>query len=282
MKGQVLLVLLLVMAVGLGVGISIIARSLTDVSTSSKAEQSQRAFSAAEAGIEKALQGTCVSDPCVSFSDNSATATTQGGVLLPTPGQALEFPPVSKESFAHFWLADPMTVANYYKQTSIEVYWGDPNAKDAAGNADIAAIELTFIYYDNTSGTYKNSKYYYDSVAARRFSNNFTDTTCDSNGYTTGLTGGAKFHCKQTVSSLHANLKILRVRLLYNYNAQPVALKPITTGCSDGCSLPPQARLIISTGSSGVTKRTIQLFSIDRVVPFFFDFAIFSAGDITK
>ena len=275
MKGQVLLILLLVMAVGLGVGISIIQRSLTDVSTASRAEQSQRAFSAAEAGIEKALQGTCTSDPCISFPDNSATATTQGGGDLPAPGQALEYPPISKESFAHFWLADPSSVTNYYTQGSIDVYWGN-------STADKAAIELTFIYVDG-SGTYSNKKYYYDPDIARISNNHFLvpqdpSGICSSSvNLETGLVGGAKFYCKQTIIGLPSNLKILRARLLYNYTAQPVALKPVAPG-----SLPPQARLIVSTGTSGVTKRTIQLFSIDRVVPFFFDFAIFSAGEINK
>ena len=70
-KGQIILILLLVMTVALGVGLTIVQRSLTDISTSTKVEQSSRAFSAAEAGIEKALQGDISS---VNFPDAGSSA----------------------------------------------------------------------------------------------------------------------------------------------------------------------------------------------------------------
>src|SRR5204863_1532604 len=82
MRGQVLLILLLVMTVGLAIGLSIIQRSLSDVSTASKIEQSSRAFSAAEAGIERALKGNCSSGSCVTFQNN-AQATIQDSGLVP-------------------------------------------------------------------------------------------------------------------------------------------------------------------------------------------------------
>lgn len=286
-KGQILLILLLVMAVGLGVGISIIQRSVSDVSTASKTEQSTRAFSAAEAGIEKALQGTCTTDPCVNFPDNNATASIIGGGLLPAqPGQALEYPEISREKIAQFYLADPGNPGtttpspagnNFYTQSSLDVYWGN-------SSTDRSAIELTFIYFNGT--TFVNNKIFYDQIT-RSPTNGFIVVTanatdnCNGNN-TTGLTGGATFQCKKRVTGLPANLKILRARLLYNESDQPIAIKPTdTSGCS-GCSIPSQAKVITSTGSSGAAKRTVQLFSEDQVVPFFFDYAIFSAGDINK
>lgn len=54
-KGQALLLVLLGMAVVLVISLSIISRSLTDLSITSKDEDSLRAFSAAEAGVEEAL-----------------------------------------------------------------------------------------------------------------------------------------------------------------------------------------------------------------------------------
>ena len=54
-KGQILLALILVMTVALAIGLSVIQKSLVDVSTSTKVEQSSMAFSAAEAGIERSL-----------------------------------------------------------------------------------------------------------------------------------------------------------------------------------------------------------------------------------
>jgi hypothetical protein len=54
-KGQILLISLLVLVVALTVGLSVVTRSITTVRTTSEEESSQRAFSAAEAGIEQAL-----------------------------------------------------------------------------------------------------------------------------------------------------------------------------------------------------------------------------------
>lgn len=55
-RGQMILVILLVMAVGLTIGLSVASRSITDVNFSTKIEDSSRAFSAAESGIEEALR----------------------------------------------------------------------------------------------------------------------------------------------------------------------------------------------------------------------------------
>jgi len=69
---------------------------------------------------------------------------------------------------------------------------------------------------------------------------------------------------------------IARARLLYTNVSQPIALEPVTG------SLPPQATIYTSIGTSGNTQRTIQLFSLEKVVPFYMDYAIFSAGQISK
>src|SRR3990167_10776274 len=133
MKGQVILILLLVMTVGLAIGLSVIQRSLSDITTASKIEQSSRAFSAAEAGIERALSGNCSGNNCISF-ENSSQAVVQDSGLVPaivTNGNqqiALEYPPISKETFAQFWLIDPNVSGNpttsSYTASSVDFYWG--------------------------------------------------------------------------------------------------------------------------------------------------------------
>jgi type II secretory pathway pseudopilin PulG len=54
-SGQIILAVLLVMAVILTVGLAALSRSVTDIRISKETEESARAFSAAEAGIEEAL-----------------------------------------------------------------------------------------------------------------------------------------------------------------------------------------------------------------------------------
>src|SRR5687768_11168985 len=99
MKGQVILILLLVMTVGLAIGLSVIQRSLSDVTTASKIEQSSRAFSAAEAGIERALKGNCTDNNCVNLNNSSQAVVQDSGSVpaIATNGNqqiALEYPPI--------------------------------------------------------------------------------------------------------------------------------------------------------------------------------------------
>lgn len=290
-QGQVILILILVMTVALAIGISVIQRSLSDISTSSKVEQSSRAFSAAEAGIEKALNCPTCETTTVEFAENQSRATVTAENRVPAiPAgfggqQALfECPPsdprLAKEDIAQIWLADPNSPTNppaeFYKQTSLDVYWG--NSTD-----DKAALELTLIYYAGTQ--YQTKKWYLDHRVTRNPDNGFTQAACT--GYDLGTTN---YQCKYTIGDLPSSpsrLILLRARLLYLPNTtegQPFAVQAVGT-CSEsdtsGC-IPPQARILVSTGTSGQTQRTVQVCQLEKVVPPYFDYAIFSADEIEK
>lgn len=288
-SGQVVLILLLVMTVALAIGLSIVQRSLTDVSTSTKIEQSSRAFSAAEAGIEKALLNPAT-DPNsidVNLSENNSSATVKDSGLLPNPKQALEFPPVSKEEIVHMWLEQ-------YKQSSLEVYWGDINNMN-----DKPALELNILSLKN--GKYVNKKVFLDPDATRdnnsskpndpsRLKDGVTVFECPAAGVPPINTSSSldiskqdrSFMCKAVIGSLDQTLVLLRGRILYANNSHPIAVKPVDCVSASDCSFPKQVKIIQSSGKSGGTQRNIQLFKIEKVVPFYFDYAIFSAGDIRK
>ncbi len=55
-SGQTLLIIVLIAAVILTVGLAVASYSITDIKISQQEEESARAFSAAEAGIEEALK----------------------------------------------------------------------------------------------------------------------------------------------------------------------------------------------------------------------------------
>ncbi|TSC65371.1 MAG: Uncharacterized protein CEO21_430 [Microgenomates group bacterium Gr01-1014_80] len=276
------MVLLLVMTVALGIGLSVITRTLTDVSTSTKVEQSSRAFSAAEAGIEQALKQNY--SPVI--FPNQSQATVNPPVELPLAGQGLEYPPVGKEETAHFWLANPNSPDNppaaYYTAPSVDLYWGAPGL----GGRDQAAIEVTLTHL--AGGIFQSKKFFYDPVPGGippgRQENGFSDPAAIAGdgclGYTitTSFGPNRNFFCRVNISfsGLGAPM-ILRARLLYTGISQPIALMPV-----GGASLPPQAEIYTSIGTSGSTQRTIQLFSLKKVVPFYMDYAIFSAGPINK
>ncbi len=289
-KGQLILVLILVMVVALGIGLSVVQKSLVDVSTSTKVEESSRAFSAAEAGIEKALQAD---SPIASLDlGNQAQITgVDKSEIPPIPGVgssqiALEYPPLSKEEIAQVWLADP--AANLpnctplfvcYTQNSLDVYWGLPNTSDK----EKPAIEIKVIEY--SGGAYNSRPFYLDPVSSRAASSNFTDVSsgCSNTLPPITTTYGAtrSFYCKWTLSGLSPSLMLLRVRILYSSASQPLAVQAVGT-CGKNCSLPTQARIFTSTGISGETQRKVSIFRLDKVVPPYFDYAIFSAGEINK
>jgi len=54
-QGQILILVLLVVVVILAVGLSVASRNITNLRTSTQTEQSQRAFTAAEGGVEDVL-----------------------------------------------------------------------------------------------------------------------------------------------------------------------------------------------------------------------------------
>ncbi len=287
--GQLILILILVMTVALSIGLSVVQKSLVDISTSSKVEQSSRAFSAAEAGIEKALRGDASTQ---SFADNNSRINQiQDSGLIPltvatgTRQLALEFPPLGKEDVAQVWLGNPTSATNppatAYNQTTLDVYWGTPST-------DKAAVEITLIYYNGTN--YLTRKWYLDNPsAARNPANGFDNQVLSVSCAGTFVSGTTTYQCRKTLGDSNGvnngplpNYPILlRIRLLYNTTSQPFAIQATGT-CGVNCSLPSQARSIISTGASGDTERKVRLFQLDKVVPSYFDYAIFSAGPITK
>lgn len=280
-KGQIALILILVMTAALGVGLSVIQRTLSDVSTSSKVEQSSRAFSAAEAGVERALQRVARSSPGTGFLVNetelqnaSANVDIKGNIGTDT----IElFPAISKEDVAQFWFADPTTLASVYSAPSFRVYFGN------FGNvSDQPAIEVNIITKDST-GKYLANKYYIDSITR---ANGFTLTTEPCGGYTSVPTTnpqGGKFLCRMIITGYMANGTppitpiLARIRLLYSKDPQVIALQPI------GGSLPPdQVKTITSVGSSGETQRTVRVTTKPNTVPPIFDYVLFSVNDIQK
>lgn len=287
-KGQMILMLILIMTVALAIGLSIVQKSLVDVSTSSKVEQSSRAFSAAEAGIEKALRDDATIQ---NFDENSSKITVIEDTRFPRldvtkQQEALEYPPLAKEDVAQVWLADP--AANLpdcisppppalpfvcYKHNQLDIYWGNPAATDNA------ALEITLIWYDGTKYTTENSKWFFDPDVTRSRSNGFNNSaTCL--GYPVGSN---TYKCKIRLNFTDeqvAGLMLIRARLLYNSSSQPFAVQAVNI-CA-GCSIPSQSRKITSTGVAGETQRKVQVFQLYKVVPPYFDYAIFSAGEISK
>jgi type II secretory pathway pseudopilin PulG len=283
-SGQVLVIILLIVVVALAIGLSIAGRSLTGVTTATRLEQSTRAFSAAEAGLEQALIGGVSGN--VSF-ENQAEAEISERSGLPQSGQGLEFS-ITKESCtglgepcAQFWLQNPIDPSQgSYTNPNFVLFFGNPELTQ--GDGVLPALSVTVITQSSGDGSYNSRKYFLDPDNNRAESSGFTGISPDRcrGTHTTNTTADEQstFFCWHVVQYPTNETPIMaRVRLLYSDTAQKIALVP--TG---GASLPNQARIITSTGRVADVQRRLQLMEINRVVPFFFDYAIFSAGPIQK
>lgn len=196
-KGQVIVLLLLLMLVALSIGLALTQKSVTDVATSTQSEQSSRAFSAAEAGLEKALTGTVTSGASFNLN-NDSTAKVDASTLLPAPNSklAIEYPPIGRETTAQFWLTDPSNPGVTYQSSSVDLYFGNENTSDRP------ALEVKFLMESN--GNYSTKAYYFDSDSSRVSSNNFQSvSSCGSVTLSASTLGSnRKFYCKTTISSI--------------------------------------------------------------------------------
>ncbi|MCL4367049.1 hypothetical protein M1563_02680 [Patescibacteria group bacterium] len=311
--GQVVVILLLVMVVILAIALSIISRSTTEISNSTKAENSSRAFAAAEAGLEKALQesvGAGVSSNTFTTNfGNTALANVKWQVDIPVTGTALAVPPLNKDEVAQFWLVDPTTSdlnCGYMatdgkpmlcKSNLLTLYFGD--LQDYSSNLEQQpGLELTMAFRDTTGGYYVVRKYY-DSYCKN-------DPTCAAaRTNTTGFSGcnvwgssvapipvndgttTEQFYCQVNLNmSQAAGIKhndadtplMIRARMLFSTAySQPVGIEP-----PSGYSIPLQAHIFKSEGVSGDSKRVLQIFQDKDVLPPFMDYVLFSNGDLTK
>ncbi|MFA5933332.1 MAG: hypothetical protein WCV81_03680 [Microgenomates group bacterium] len=307
-SGQVVILLLLIMVVALAIGLSTIGRSILEVSTSRKSEDSSRAFSAAEAAIEKAIKqnenniGGTTTTQVNPFNLSNAAAASASAGATPVGSNALSFAPYTKRTFAQFWLANPETMARSYNEDYFYLYFGDPNHDkydETKGGrlANQPAVELDIVYWDDTDKKYKTLKKYYDSyrdgslINAPRINNTTQSSisSCDVRDTSTLIDDGAtaNYYCQVRVPSTsdvpsilpHSGNNILimvRVRLLYTDTEHPVALKP---GIG---SLPTQANIYRASGTSGDVKRSLEVTNYRGVMPQLFDYVLFSASNLKK
>jgi hypothetical protein len=290
-SGQAVLVVLLSLSVALVIVLSVVSRSITDIGVSSKNEESTRAFSAAEAGVEQALiVGSDIGETTIGSAsfrvsvENFAMGT-----------QTFIYPQdlVSGNS-AFFWLVNHDDSGNIicdsarrpcFRGRDLSVCWGQTGASPSP------AVEIS-IFYDTTPGPTPPGNYADVRIAritadpdgARSATNHFggTDGTC--------TLGSESFSYRKNINlaSLgvpaavyNANpgygLLYLKVRMLYNTAPDRVAL---SVGGSS--IIPSQGKSIESVGNAGDATRKLNVFQSYGNIPPIFDSAVFTLGGLTK
>ena len=290
-SGQALLLVLLSMAVVLTVVLSILSRSITDIAVTSRDEEALRAFSAAEAGVERAL--IAGSDTgVISIGDASFFATVSG---FSEGGQEFAFPLglLSGESTLAWFVShtdDGTLVCNAEKPcftgSTLKVCWGKPGtASDASTTPAIEAA----VFYAQTPGNYSTMRIARETVDPnldRRSVNSFSSP----DGVTCQIAGESfAFQKTLDLSSLGVpsgsynvenGLQFARLRMFYNTDTS----HPVGVGVNfpGGSLLPAQGIKIDATGSAGESTRRLEVFQSFGEVPPIFDGAVFSLGGLSK
>jgi hypothetical protein len=269
-KGQTLLVMVLVMAVALTIGLAVVARSVTNIQVSTEQEESARAFSAAEAGIESALAGE-------SIPDLEGMAIS---VECETMGEAEEFvfpKEVAAGKTQTVWLIghtedgelDPDDGEARYSGETVEVYWGNEGTEE--GEATTPALEASLLYKEGND--FKVKRFTADPNSGR---GNQFDSLSGSAGYSLA---GENLQFYRTLDlPIGVVSYLLRLKLLYADDDHLLAVK----GVSDDLSA--QGNCCRSTASSvnSQVTRTVRQCQFYKAPPGIFDFTLYSENDLSK
>lgn len=287
-SGQALLIVLLSMAVILTIVLSILSRSVTDIAVTSREEEALRAFSAAEAGVERAL---LIGSNTGSFDDATFVATSINfGVSAEEHIYSNKL--LTGES-ATIWFVDHDeetgeltcgTGQECFTGSQISICWAGSGT--SSDQATTPALEIS-IFYVNVPWDYSTieiARVTTDPNVARRVTNNFGDT----DGVNCTLEG-QDFEFKKTIdfsaSGLNipyaapGNLLFGKVRFFYN-DDEAQSLGFDVRG--SGSDLSSQGRKIVSTGTAGEANRKIEVLRTFGELPSIFDAAVFSPGGLVK
>lgn len=295
-KGQTLLIVVLVMVIALTVALSLVSRTVTNLRNSNEEANSQKAFSAAEAGVEEALKtGVCSSSSCPnptgSLNNNnakfSAAIKSLPSVIDPNQFVFNNGDAVAKDDGVDLWLiahnSDGSLKYNSGWQLvtndrTLEFVWGSSsdtcNVSDPSKNT-MAALKLIVLSEPNaasdSAASVKSARYAFDPCSARRAQDNFTSSAA-------GISVLGKSFSYSADIVINANSGIL-VRAVPMYANTSIGVIDTTQSCPAGedCSLSNQGSLINSTGTYGQTTRTITVFQGYPELPSeFFPYILFS------
>lgn len=269
-SGQILILVLLVVVVALAVGLSVASRNITNLRTSTQTEQSQRAFSAAEGGVEDVLSrlgdvknviaGTGSSPNCTGSGGQANCSPTIGSLQAQVNVQTVSTyqQVVDEGNVGQIDLEGPSVTMG----TAIQIEWA--LTSDTSESGFPASIEVTQIS-GSGGGPYNQVRTAWAGVGSRSNEAGFASPNCSSTTFA---------RCTQIPIS--ANPLLLRIRPFWN--------KATVRVSSVGGSLPVQSYNLTSTASTplGITRKVQVTRTAKPQLPAVFDYVLFSEGDIVK
>ncbi len=271
-SGQVLLITLLVLSVAATIVLSVIGRTTTDVAISNQIAESQRAFSAAEAGIEEILKtgtapvGAQVLSPGVSYTVQKADIGGATGVY--------QYPSkTSVGSTETFWLVNhdangSLVESPTYTASSIDVCW--------SAETPTPAVLVSVLY--KSSGVYTVARSAYDPDPTRAATNKFTQPAvlsggCGSASLTTYKQTLTFADFSPAINPASDTLISLRISPLYSETKLAISVP---------ASIPLQGSRVESSGTTAGTTRKIVVYQQYRTAASIFDAVVVSGQDFSK
>lgn len=260
-EGQALLVVILVLVVALTIGLSIAVRTTTNLRTSSEDDNSERAFSAAEAGIEQALLSNS-SVPQTSLANRTSYQTTvstiSGGEFILNNGTT-----VLKDEPTDVWLSTYPGYASPWSGNLI-INWGAATDTCTPAEANNTQAALEVIVITGSAVNPRSTTYVFDPCSTRASANNFELVSNPGN-----TINGKTFSRSRTLNISSG----LLARVIPLYASSGIAVQKSAADPP----LPSQGTIVTSVGSAGETQRKIVSYRSNPKLPVeLFPFIIFS------
>ncbi|HSX58519.1 MAG TPA: hypothetical protein VLE47_04620 [Candidatus Saccharimonadales bacterium] len=309
-KGQVLVIFLLVLVIGLALVLSIASRTVIDIRQTTTSDESNRAYYAAESGVEDGLkkitsgylpaQGApqAININLSTLNNSQATGTLAVYPDSGNKGKIVDFGTVQKDDVVQVILMcdfnNPATAGassppcpagttSILPNFALSFYFGTSPTVDAAS----PALEISFVTYSGgAGGTFGIKKMTIDPFAARATTNHFCNSAVGATtpqpevsteeqptSYyqkTTFLLTNPP--CNGVNESLSGTLLVMaRIKVLYH--STPIGVMSLTK------DLPQQGFKITSIGStpSGVTRKLVNK-SFYPALPALFDYVLYNGS----
>ncbi len=276
-SGQILLVVVLTMIVALTVGLSIAARVVTELKLSKQNEESQRAFQAAEAGIQQSLESKDSIGNPLPFENNSSFSTSfieDQTALVIAVNNGLE---VDQSVGADVWLSEySATQSGLFANpmggeldVPITIYWGDPSQTSclSSGSGVAPAIEVVLLKGPISNPTIQRNIYEASGCAASNRITNAIEGTAGSiskAGMTFRNSAALKFGGEASQFPNGPGWQDLSDGLIMKvipiFNSSIIAFEA-------GTAFPSQGSVVESTGTSGDTVRKVVYFQSHPQLP---------------
>lgn len=272
-SGQAALIALLVLTIATTVGLSLISRSTTDVSVTTNIEESSRAFSAAEAGVEQALRSTVGSAGVIDeklgirYSVSVASISATSAIPFVFPRKTVG------ENTETIWLVNhngdgTLAEVPTYTANAIDLCWS---------NESVTPAVVVTVLYKTSGGTYQIAKGAYDPDAGRAATNKFSSPTDTTNGCGVGTNTKYKetitFGAGGIFSTINPSIDtLIALRFRPVYSDASFVVRPAQ-------DLAYQGNHIESVGqtTTGINRKIV-VFEQYRAPSSLFDAAVYSEG----